>query len=319
MSLKQKTRERVQPKMGKIDIDYQKLHDAFFKFQTKPNMSTFGESYYEGKELETDLRMKKPGDLSEELREALSIPPLAPPPWLIAMQRYGPPPSYPNLRVPGLNAPIPEGAQWGFHAGGWGRPPVDEYNRPLYGDPFGVLGNQEAENQEQIDRELWGTLESEEEEEEESEEEEEEEEEGEDLLQADHQGADGMETPSGLETPGGMQSVVSTVAAGLETPDFMHLRKEARSESDFSQTPVPRELYQVIPERQTSATGFMGSSTAYDVAAVASAVVAGPSVLGGDDRSKKVRIVYVVLWASLFTSGRGRRKITRAPSIVSIY
>lgn len=43
MSLKQKTRERVQPKMGKIDIDYQKLHDAFFKFQTKPPVTTYGE------------------------------------------------------------------------------------------------------------------------------------------------------------------------------------------------------------------------------------------------------------------------------------
>lgn len=42
-SLKQKTRERVQPKMGKIDIDYQKLHDAFFKYQTKPKLSEFGE------------------------------------------------------------------------------------------------------------------------------------------------------------------------------------------------------------------------------------------------------------------------------------
>ena len=31
-----------------------------------------------------------------------------PPPWLIAMQRYGPPPSYPNLKIPGLNSPIPE-------------------------------------------------------------------------------------------------------------------------------------------------------------------------------------------------------------------
>lgn len=31
-----------------------------------------------------------------------------PPPWLIAMQRYGPPPSYPNLKIPGLNAPIPD-------------------------------------------------------------------------------------------------------------------------------------------------------------------------------------------------------------------
>jgi splicing factor 3B subunit 2 len=43
MSLKAKTRERVQPKMGKMDIDYQKLHDAFFKFQTKAPMTSFGE------------------------------------------------------------------------------------------------------------------------------------------------------------------------------------------------------------------------------------------------------------------------------------
>ena len=45
MSLKAKTRERVQPKMGKVDIDYQKLHDAFFKFQTKPPVTGFGEMY----------------------------------------------------------------------------------------------------------------------------------------------------------------------------------------------------------------------------------------------------------------------------------
>ena len=33
---------------------------------------------------------------------------LVSPPWLTAMQRCGPPPSYPNLKIPGLNAPIPE-------------------------------------------------------------------------------------------------------------------------------------------------------------------------------------------------------------------
>lgn len=43
MTLKAKTRERVQPKMGKVDIDYQKLHDAFFKFMTKPAVTGFGE------------------------------------------------------------------------------------------------------------------------------------------------------------------------------------------------------------------------------------------------------------------------------------
>ncbi len=83
------------------------------------------------------MRLRKPGVLSEELKIALNIPTLAPPPWLINMQRYGPPPSYPQLKIPGLNAPIPEGAQWGFHPGGWGKPPCDEYNRPLYGDVFG--------------------------------------------------------------------------------------------------------------------------------------------------------------------------------------
>ena len=79
----------------------------------------------------------RPGVLSEELKAALNMPPSAPPPWLINMQRYGPPPSYANLKIPGLNSPIPPGAQWGYHPGGWGKPPVDEYNRPLYGDVFG--------------------------------------------------------------------------------------------------------------------------------------------------------------------------------------
>lgn len=61
----------------------------------------------------------KPGVLSEELRKALGMGDNTPPPWLINMQRYGPPPSYPNLRIPGLNAPIPPGGaglapwQWG--------------------------------------------------------------------------------------------------------------------------------------------------------------------------------------------------------------
>lgn len=49
---KQKARERVKPKMGKIDIDYQVLHDAFFKYQTKPKLTGHGELYYEGKEFE---------------------------------------------------------------------------------------------------------------------------------------------------------------------------------------------------------------------------------------------------------------------------
>ncbi|KAI0080549.1 DUF382-domain-containing protein [Panus rudis PR-1116 ss-1] len=281
MTLKQKTRERVQPKMGKVDIDYQKLHDAFFKYMTKPVVSGFGEMYYEGKEFETQLKHKKPGDLSPELVEALSIPPLAPPPWLISMQRFGPPPSYPTLRIPGLNAPIPEGAQWGFHPGGWGKPPLDEYNRPLYGDVFGVLPkNTDADAGEPVDRNPWGELEPEEEEESEEEEDESEEEEA-----AEPAPTDGMQTPSGMETPSGMASVVSTVAGGLETPDYIELRKNAaRAQSEASDT-GPRSLYQVVPERQTAVRGLMGSERGYDVSAVTNANAAIPVL--GDERGNK--------------------------------
>ena len=33
------------------------LHDAFFKYQTKPKMTGMGELYYEGKEYEMDLKV----------------------------------------------------------------------------------------------------------------------------------------------------------------------------------------------------------------------------------------------------------------------
>jgi splicing factor 3B subunit 2 len=41
--LKSKTRDRVQPKRGRIEIDYQVLHDAFFRYQTKPKLSKPGD------------------------------------------------------------------------------------------------------------------------------------------------------------------------------------------------------------------------------------------------------------------------------------
>ena len=60
--MKSKMREKVRPKLGKIDIDYQKLHDAFFKWQTKPRMTLHGDLYYEGKEFEIRLKEQKPGE-----------------------------------------------------------------------------------------------------------------------------------------------------------------------------------------------------------------------------------------------------------------
>ncbi|KAK9466188.1 hypothetical protein V1512DRAFT_264067 [Lipomyces arxii] len=228
-TMKQKMRERVQPKMGRLDIDYQKLHDAFFKFQEKPKLTTFGEVYYEGKEFETNIQNRRPGVLSDELKAALSIPPGAPPPWLLSMQRFGPPPSYPGLRIPGLNAPIPPGAQWGYHPGGYGKPPVDEAtNRPLYGDIFGVLEQKtggERNLPQNIDHSIWGELVSDEEEEEAEESEIEQDEnanaDNEDLEE--FRGVNEEDRPaiSGYETGAG-----SAVPTGIDTPQYLELRKQ---------------------------------------------------------------------------------------------
>lgn len=89
----------MNPKMGKIDIDYQVLHDAFFKYQTKPKLTIHGDIYFEGKEEEYKSREFKPGKLSGELRAALGIADFQAPPWYMNMQRYGPPPSYPYLKL----------------------------------------------------------------------------------------------------------------------------------------------------------------------------------------------------------------------------
>nr|XP_055051389.1 splicing factor 3B subunit 2 [Misgurnus anguillicaudatus] len=286
-TMKTKMREKVRPKMGKIDIDYQKLHDAFFKWQIKPKLTIHGDLYYEGKEFETRLKEKKPGDLSDELRIALGMPTgpnshKVPPPWLIAMQRYGPPPSYPNLKIPGLNAPIPEGCSFGYHAGGWGKPPVDETGKPLYGDVFGTnaVDFQAKADEEEVDRTPWGELEPSDEESSEEEEEEESDEEKPDET--------GFFTPadSGLITPGGF----SSVPAGMETPELIELRKKKIEEAiDGNETP---QLYTVLPERRTGPVGaaMMGSTHIYDMSAAAAAARKVAPGMGGDLQGVEVAL-----------------------------
>ena len=278
-SLKQKQRERVQPKMGKLDIDYQKLYEAFFRFQTKPEMTRYGEVYFEGKEFETNFKHLRPGELSEELKEALNIPPGAPPPWLINQQRFGPPPSYPALKIPGLNAPPPSGASWGFHPGGYGKPPLDEYNRPLYGgDVFGVLQTQQNQQLgEPVEKSLWGELQEPEEESEEEESDEEEEGDEEDV------GA-GLQTPSGLETPGGMASTVPSEFGGAESiAGEFNLRKQKRG-TETEEYTQPRSAYQVLPEQQSRVQGFFGGDRTYDLKA---AQTSNLPVFGQEDNGKK--------------------------------
>ena len=278
-SLKQKQRERVQPKMGKLDIDYQKLYEAFFRFQTKPELTRYGEIYYEGKEYETNLKHLRPGELSEELKDALNIPPGAPPPWLINQQRFGPPPSYPSLKIAGLNAPPPPGGSWGFHPGGYGKPPVDEYNRPLYGgDIFGVLQPQQnTQLGEPVEKTPWGELQEPDEESEEDQSEEEEEEADDDDI------ATGLQTVGGLETPSGITSQAPTEYGGAESVTGEFDLRKARGGTQTEESLHPRHAYQVLPEQKSRVTGFFGGDRTYDL----KSAPVGMPLLDSEELSRK--------------------------------
>jgi len=273
-SLKSKNREKVHPKMGKLDIDYQVLHDAFFKYAKKPLLSKHSDMYYEGKEYEAKMMTKRPGQLSAAIKEALGMAEGAPPPWLINMQRYGPPPAYPGLKIPGLNAPIPQGAEYGYHPGGWGKPPVDEFGNPLYGD----WRNEQASAPTQPeDTTLWGEVEDFEDEDDDEE--------------AEGAEKDGMATPMlGTQTPlvgqtgsatpvmsreGGTRSIsgVSSITSGMDTPSHSHSRNKrggiasVSGISSASLTPTP-QLFQVLEEQKArSSKGMFPSSASYKMRA----------------------------------------------------
>ena len=268
--MKSKMKEKMQPKMGKIDIDYQVLHDAFFKYQTKPRLTKHGDLYYEGKEHEAHLRVKRPGHLSAELIGALEMTVGGPPPWLVNMQRYGPPPSYPNLKIPGLNAPIPTGASYGYHVGGWGKPPVDELGRPLYGDVFGSAEREEKERLEVgVSHEPWGAME------------EADEDEDDDAVGDDGEGGgqDGSVAGTEDDIADGIASISSMAPSGMATPDAINLRKQTAdglgTPSAFSEGldtpgatgagPAP-QLYQVLQQTESRiGSSAFGSTHGYIV------------------------------------------------------
>jgi splicing factor 3B subunit 2 len=279
--------------MGKLDVDYQKLYEAFFRRQTKPNLTRYGEVYYEGKEYETNLRHLRPGELSEELKEALNMPPGAPPPWLINQQRFGPPPSYPAMKIPGLNAAPPLGAQWGFHAGGYGKPPIDDQGKPLWGgDVYGLAEKDDQAEQaktEPVDKTVWGELAPPEDDEEEEEEEDEDEEEDEEEDGKDEDVGRGTETPfAGTATPGGIYSSVPTDMGTQSMADEFNLRKQRRG--DTTEEPQhPRSAGTVLNERSIRNEGFFGGERAYDLSNSRAPPV---PVLGSerDDRSRKRKV-----------------------------
>jgi len=296
MSAKQKNRARVTPKLGAVDVDYRTLHDAFFKHQTKPtNLTKFGDLYYEGKELEATSKMVAGQPLSPALRAALGMTTAtAPPPWLLNMQRYGPPPSYPGLPIPGLNAPLPSpDCQYGYHPGGWGKPPVDAYGRPLYGgNPFdppgsGKSGGMAASSAANPDgtttlvtsdgktvstSAAWGALpeglleaQAPEDEEESSSDEEMEESESEEEVEEEEE--EGM-------------------ASTLPPPSIPHatapvdLRKTG-TETPMSVAPPPKQLYQVLEQKAapSSASAVFASEIAYAVPTAAPVPEGAESVL----------------------------------------
>lgn len=83
-TLRQKMRERVQPKLGRLDMDYKKLHSAFFKFQAKPELSKYGQAQDPLFRFDPDLR---PGNLSERLRSALGLKSDMLVPWAAILKR----------------------------------------------------------------------------------------------------------------------------------------------------------------------------------------------------------------------------------------
>ena len=283
-SMKRSVRERMRPSLGKIDIDYKILRDAFFKFQTKPRLLTHGDVYYEGREEEVVFKTKRPGLLSEDLRKALGMTsPLAPPPWLPAMQRYGPPPSYPKLRVPGVNAPIPAGAQYGTQAGGWGNPPVDpRTGRPMFGgDPLGVASSYQEPSQ-PVELKHWGEIDPAEDiSESESEEEEEEDEDGEEVDEdVEEEGSNNdddnnNDVTNDIISGGSVKGDKSMF--GMETPASIDLVKRSASQQQQQELkPLPpqvarmeeeQKLYTVLKEvevkRQGGLGNLMGSNRVY--------------------------------------------------------
>ncbi|KAJ8141833.1 hypothetical protein OY671_005007 [Metschnikowia pulcherrima] len=138
-SLKKSQRDRVQPKMGRLDIDYQRLHDAFFKHQTKPRVLAFGEVYSEGRETSdqhlNEVARMRPGRISKALRAAVGMSEneTVAPPWITVMHELGKPPSYSHLIIPGLDV---EYTNSGY--------------KVQYGEKGSVLGSS---------RETWGMLE----------------------------------------------------------------------------------------------------------------------------------------------------------------
>lgn len=252
-NLKQRMREKVQPKMNRLDLDYQKLHDAFFKFQTRPRLFKVGDVYFEGRESEeTDVSKYKPGVISDELRNALGVPKGMVLPWVMKMQNFGPPPSYPDLKIPGYNVDISEEENLFVEDENL----VNVDNVEL--EPFGQLLSYEESEEEESEEE-----ESEEEEEDEVEKEDEDEEEVATYLSDSE-----IQQAAGVDDTEVQQDVVPAYDAEENSDE----EDVPLAEVDVSQTQAEeterKKLYQVLKESEQTDSGFMSSKRVYDLSDV---------------------------------------------------
>lgn len=285
--------------MGTMDVDYKVLYDAFFKYQTKPKgLTSWGDLYYEGKEMENSTDIKPGGPFSKALQIALGMGDNnTPPPWLWNMQRYGPPPGHPRLKIPGLNAPLPNSrCQYGYHPGGWGKPPVDAYGRPLYGgNPLDPPGSGDGNGDDNNGRELvtsdgktvlkseWGGLPTGEDYPGQDGGGENDDDSGSDMEDSSSDDDSGSESGEDMEnsdaedegtTVGGTESVLPPPPPGTSGID--DLRKQPAG--DETPAPPTKRLYQVLDTGAAASSsevtsGFFGSDVRYMVPGAASAAV----------------------------------------------
>ena len=226
-NLRQQQRDKVQPKMGRLDIDYQRLHDAFFKHQSKPRLFGFGDLYFEGREGEDfkeEVLSLKPGVISSALRKALELPDnnRVPPPWISLMVKLGKSQSYKQLLIPGVDM---------------------EYDNKGYRD-----GSSRGQ---MMRGEHWGKLTEESESEEEEEEEEEEEALGEVL-------AEDQEDEVNIDDEQPVKVAITEVGRNGRQVST----KSTPIESDEG----PKSLYRVLEEKKMDAgDGILDSKVGYNL------------------------------------------------------
>jgi splicing factor 3B subunit 2 len=176
-----------------------------------------------------------------------------------------------------VNTPIPPGARYGFNEGEWGKPPVDEYGRPLYGDVYGT--EIKPYDEQVVDKGLWGKVE--EESAEADEDAEEQQQGGEEEEEYREEKAPSRAVPSRVSkaaaavyaTGGsGIDSVtsgISSASSGMETPESINLRKKdgtgTETPDSIKASSAPRALYQVLEEKKATvgSGSLFGSAHTY--------------------------------------------------------